>query len=99
MAKSENLCWFLTTLIAYVRAYIISIMRTGFSMANTCVHKQPVYLKRYRKKYIRAIIKWLNELCFTAVVLNLNNFFTTDFNKQILHKNEVSIDEFFDKCG
>ena len=24
----------------------------------------------------------MNELCFTTVVLNLNKFFTIDFNKQ-----------------
>ena len=41
----------------------------------------------------------MNKLCFTAVVLNLNNFLTADFNKQILHKNEVSIDDFIGKCG
>ena len=41
----------------------------------------------------------MNKLCFTAVVLNLNNFLTTDFNTQILHKNEVYPDDFIDKCG
>ena len=39
IAKSEMLFWFLTTLIAFVITCIISIMRTGFLMANTCVHK------------------------------------------------------------
>ena len=39
IAKSEKLFWFFTTLIAFVIAYIISKMRTGFLMANTCVHK------------------------------------------------------------
>ena len=28
----------------------------------------------------------MNELCFTAVVLNLNKFVTIDFNKRTLHK-------------
>ena len=39
IAKSEKLFWFLTILIAFVIAYIFSIMRAGFSMANTCVRK------------------------------------------------------------
>ena len=30
IAKSEKLFWFLTILIAFVIAYIFSIMRTGF---------------------------------------------------------------------
>ena len=40
IAKSEKLLfWFLSALIAFIIAYIFSIMRTGFLMANTCVHK------------------------------------------------------------
>ena len=35
---------------------------------------------------MRAIIKWMNELYFTVVVLNLNKFLSIDFNKQTLHK-------------
>ena len=37
-AKSETLISFLTTFIAFVVAYIFSIMPTDFLMANTCVH-------------------------------------------------------------
>ena len=81
IAKSEKLLWFLTTLIAFVTAYIISMMWTGFLIANTCVHKLCVYLKRDQKNYIRVIIKWMNEFCFTVIVLNLK-FLTIDFNKQ-----------------
>ena len=36
--KSEKHFWFFTTLIVFVIAYVISMMRTGFLMANTCVH-------------------------------------------------------------
>ena len=32
--KSEKLFWFLRTLIAFVIAYIITMMQTGFLMAN-----------------------------------------------------------------
>ena len=39
IAKSEKLHWFLTTLIAFVIAFSISVMQTSFFMANTCVHK------------------------------------------------------------
>ena len=39
IAKSEKRFSFLTTLIAFVIAYIISVMRTGFLMADTCVHE------------------------------------------------------------
>ena len=39
IAKSEQLFWFLMTLTALVIAYVISMMQTGFLMANTCVHK------------------------------------------------------------
>ena len=39
IAKSEKRFWFFTALIAVVIAYIVSMMRTGFLMANTCVHK------------------------------------------------------------
>ena len=39
IAKSEKHFWFLTTLIAFVIAYIISVMQTGFLMAKTCFHK------------------------------------------------------------
>ena len=49
-------------------------------------HKHSIYLKRNRKNCIGTIIKWMNELCFTVVVLNLNKFLTIDFNKQILNK-------------
>ena len=45
-----------------------------------------VYLRRYQKNYIRALIKWMNELCFTTAVLNLNKFLTIHFNKEIWHK-------------
>ena len=34
MPKLEKLFWFLTTLIAFFIAHIISIMRRGFLMAN-----------------------------------------------------------------
>ena len=57
MGKLEKLFWFLTFLIAFVIPYVSSIMRTGFLMTSTCVHKQPFYLKREQKKYIKAIIK------------------------------------------
>ena len=36
---SAKLFWFLTTLVAFAIAYMLSIMQTGFLMANTCVHK------------------------------------------------------------
>ena len=36
----------------------------------------------------------MNELCFTAVVLNLNKFLTIDFNKQTM---KFSIDDFLNK--
>ena len=62
------------------------MMRTGFLMANTCVHKWPVYLRRDQKNYIRALIKWMNKLCFIVVVLSLNKFLTLDFDKLTLHK-------------
>ena len=39
LPKSEKRFWFLTTLIAFIIAYVISIMRTDFSMANKCVLK------------------------------------------------------------
>ena len=39
IAKSEKLLWFLTTLIAFVIAYIVSMMWTGFLIANMYVHK------------------------------------------------------------
>ena len=39
IAKSERRFWFLTTFIAFVIACIISMMRTGFLMASTCVHR------------------------------------------------------------
>ena len=39
IANIEKLFWFLTTWIAFVIAYFVSMMRTGFLMANTCVHK------------------------------------------------------------
>ena len=39
IAKSEKLFWFLKALIASDVAYITSMMRTGFLMANMCVHK------------------------------------------------------------
>ena len=35
-----------------------------------------------QKNYITAIIKWMNELCFTVNVLNLNKLLTIDFIKQ-----------------
>ena len=37
IAKSEKLFWFLKTWIAFVIGYIISMMRTGFPLANTCI--------------------------------------------------------------
>ena len=40
----------------------------------------------------------MNKLCFTAVVLNLNKILNIDFNTQIFAKNEVSIEDFFNKC-
>ena len=41
----------------------------------------------------------MNELCFTAVVLNFNKFLTIDFIKQTLHKKiKFSIVDFFNKC-
>ena len=39
IANLEKLFWFLTKLIAFVIAHIVSMMRAGFSMANTWVHK------------------------------------------------------------
>ena len=39
IAKSEKHFWFLTTLIAFVITYIISMMQTGFLMAKTCFRK------------------------------------------------------------
>ena len=39
IAKLEKLFWFYTTLIAFVIAYIISMMWTGFLMVNMHVHK------------------------------------------------------------
>ena len=57
IAKSEKSFWFFTTLIAFVTADFFSMMRAVFLMANTCVHKKPVYLKRDQEKYIRAITK------------------------------------------
>ena len=39
ITKSEKLFWFLTTLIDFVMANIISMMQTGFLMASTYVHK------------------------------------------------------------
>ena len=38
IVKSEKIFWFLTTLVAFVIAHMLSIMQTGFLMANTCVH-------------------------------------------------------------
>ena len=38
-SKIRETFWFRTTLIAFILAYIVSIMWTGFLMANTCVHK------------------------------------------------------------
>ena len=43
-------------------------------------------LKTDQKNYISAIIKWMNKLCFTVVVLHLNKLLTIIFNKQTLHK-------------
>ena len=41
----------------------------------------------------------MNELCFSAVVLNFNKFLATDFIKQTLHKkSKFSIEDFFNKC-
>ena len=39
IAKSEKLFWFLNTLIAFVIACIVLMMRIGFLMSKTCVHK------------------------------------------------------------
>ena len=39
IAKLEKSFWFYTTLIAFVIAYIISMMWTGFLMGNMYVHK------------------------------------------------------------
>ena len=79
IAKSEKLFWFLTTLIAFALAYIISIMGTGFLMAKKYFDKQHVYLKRDQKNCIGAIIKWMNKLCLNVVVLNLNEFLSKLF--------------------
>ena len=59
--------------IAFVIAYIFSIMQTGFLMANTCVYT--VYLKRDQKNYIK-----LHCIEFEQVL-------TIGFNKQTLTKN------------
>ena len=39
IVKLEKPFWYLTTLIAFVVAYIISITQTGFLMANASVHR------------------------------------------------------------
>ena len=43
------------------------------------------------KRALRAIIQWLNELCFATVVLNLKTFLTIDFNKEFNNKFSIRI--------
>ena len=47
--------------VFFIIAYIFSMMRTGFLVANTCVYKKPIYLKRDQQNYIRGKTKWINE--------------------------------------